>query len=190
MSDLNPKTLTPLNAAARNGCGELPKNLTVAGEELIDALMSRGIAYLNDAGQFCIAPDWRQAVMGFWLEDRVAEALSETGADNWYANVRVRIPEIGENEYDMVAVWSGRMILISCKARVNFPYVEHIGNLSDSARNRGGTFAKGVVVTAQPFDKHSRERREANGRGITLIDASQLGRLSGVLREAFEEAGR
>lgn len=93
--------------------------LTAIHRPLLTAIVDSGLAEPS-------GPDWRvtdsearRYLTGGWLEEYVALAVAELGADEVYTGQKLRWQVgqfVGENEIDVLARFGARLFMCSCKA--------------------------------------------------------------------------
>lgn len=153
--------------------GRRSVKMTAEHRALQITLGNAGLIELVDGAGQIIDHEARRYLTGGWLEEYVALAVAELGADEVLTGQKItwRAGEfVGENEIDVVARFGDRLFLCSCKAlRSNLApddvrTREHLMNALHEADNLADHFAPdaaivALAVTTDLFDERTREPR-------------------------------
>lgn len=94
-------------------------NLTPLQRSLVHALCDEGLVRPLGNQEFRVGIQSKRFLMGGWLEEYVALAVAEIGADEVLIGQKVawRVGEFdGENEIDVMARFAEKLFICSCKA--------------------------------------------------------------------------
>lgn len=150
---------------------------------LLKSLCDVGLAEQSGAGWYVNGQESRRYLTGGWLEEYVALAVAEVGADEVLTGQKVswRVGNfVGENEIDVLARFGSRLFMCSCKAlksallpddvrtRERLMHALHeADNLLDHFAPSGGMVA--LAVTTDLMDERARLVRYQQLHGKAAI---------------------
>lgn len=186
--------------------------LTPVHRGLLTTIVQFGLAEGADDDWRVTDKEARRYLSGGWLEEYVALAVAEIGADEVYTGQKIRWQVggfVGENEIDVLARFGRRLFMCSCKALRStlapndvrtreslMDALHEADNLADHFAPAGGIVA--LAVTTDLLDERNRVARyeqlhgKAAALGVGLLTLEHLAwpeiikRLSKIVSSAAE----
>jgi len=158
--------------------------LTTVHRPLLQSICDLGLAEQSGNDWYVNDNDARRYLTGGWLEEYVALAVSEIGADEVFTGQKIswQVGDfVGENEIDVLARFGDRLFMCSCKALKSallpddvrtrerlMDALHEADNLADHFAPSGGVVA--LAVTTDLVDERIRAARyqQLHGKAAVL----------------------